>query len=58
MYDSLYNKILHLSESLVVYPGHDYGELQKSTIGREKKANYVLQHSSREDFLSFMKSDG
>ena len=44
MYDSLYNKILHLSESLVVYPGHDYGELQKSTIGREKKANYVLQH--------------
>ncbi|HZE77277.1 MAG TPA: MBL fold metallo-hydrolase [Nitrososphaeraceae archaeon] len=58
MYDSLYNKILHLSESLVVYPGHDYGELQKSTIGREKKANYVLQHSSKEDFLSFMKSDG
>jgi len=58
MYDSLYNKILHLSESLIVYPGHDYGELQKSTIGREKKANYVLQHSSKEDFLSFMKSDG
>lgn len=57
MYDSLYNKILHLSESLIVYPGHDYGEVQKSTIGREKKSNYVLQHSSREDFLSFMKSD-
>ena len=31
MYDSLFNKILELEDSIEVYPGHDYGSLMNST---------------------------
>ncbi len=56
MYDSLFEKIAKLHESLVVYPGHDYGSKQTSTIGEEKRTNYVLKARSRADFVRFMAS--
>jgi hydroxyacylglutathione hydrolase len=56
MYDSLLEKIAKLDESLIVYPGHNYGTTQTSTIGQEKKTNNVLKDRSREDFLRFMAS--
>ena len=39
MYDSLFEKIAKLEESLVVYPGHDYGSKKTSTIGEEKRTS-------------------
>ena len=36
MYDSLFNKLLKLNDSVEVYPGHDYGLKPSSTIGEEK----------------------
>jgi glyoxylase-like metal-dependent hydrolase (beta-lactamase superfamily II) len=54
MYDSLFNKILKLNDSIEVYPGHDYGLKSSSTIGEERKSNYVLQPRSLKDFISFM----
>jgi hydroxyacylglutathione hydrolase len=57
MYHSLIDKIATLDESLVVYPGHDYGPTPTSTIYAEKKTNYVLQPRSKKDFLAFMAGD-
>jgi hydroxyacylglutathione hydrolase len=57
MYDSLLNQVATLDESLIVYPGHDYGPTPTSTINAEKKTNYVLQPRSKKDFLAFMASD-
>jgi glyoxylase-like metal-dependent hydrolase (beta-lactamase superfamily II) len=57
MYHSLFDKIAKLDESLVVYPGHNYGSNPNSTIGREKETNYALQPRSEQDFISFMTSD-
>ena len=57
MYNSLFEKISELEESLTIYPGHNYGPSPTSTIGKEKKTNYVLQPRSIQDFLSFMSSD-
>jgi hydroxyacylglutathione hydrolase len=57
MYDSLLNKVATLDESLIVYPGHDYGPTPTSTINAEKKTNYVLQPRSKKDFLAFMASN-
>jgi hydroxyacylglutathione hydrolase len=57
IYHSLFDKIAKLDESLIVYPGHDYGPHPTSTIGLEKKTNYVMQSRSIQDFLSFMVSD-
>ena len=57
MYDSLLAKVATLDESLIVYPGHDYGQTPTSTIYAQKKTNYVLRPRSKKDFLAFMASD-
>ena len=54
MYDSLFNKILKFEDTVEVYPGHDYGALPNSTIGRERASNYTLQPRSLKDFIEFM----
>lgn len=55
MYDSLLGRIVKLDDGLVVLPGHDYGVTPTSTIGREKRENYVLQPRTRAEFLEFLK---
>ncbi len=54
MYDSLFNKLMKLSDNVEVYPGHDYGQKPHSTIGEERRSNYVLQPRSLEEFVIFM----
>jgi hydroxyacylglutathione hydrolase len=54
LYQSLFNKILKLDDGVEVYPGHDYGAKPSSTIGYERKTNYVLQPRSQSEFLAFM----
>jgi glyoxylase-like metal-dependent hydrolase (beta-lactamase superfamily II) len=54
LYESLFNKLLSLDDSVEVYPGHDYGSRPSSTIGYERKNNYVLQPRSLKDFIIFM----
>lgn len=54
MYHSLFDILAKLDERLVVYPGHNYGQSPTSTIGREKKTNYVLQPRTKQEFLEFM----
>jgi len=55
MYDSLHRRLLALDDALVVLPGHDYGPTPTSTIGREKRENYVLAPRTREEFVRFMR---
>ncbi len=55
MYDSLFNKLMKLGDEVEVYPGHDYGPRPHSTIGEEKRTNYVLEKRSLEEFVEFMK---
>jgi hydroxyacylglutathione hydrolase len=54
LYDSLFKKLLKLDDATEVYPGHDYGLKSSSTMGEEKKSNYVLQPRKLEDFVNFM----
>ena len=54
MYDSLFNKILPLQDSIEVYPGHDYGRSPSSTIGYERRNNYTLKTRTKEEFIQFM----
>ena len=54
MYDSLFGKVLSLSDDVEVYPGHDYGATPSSTIGRERKTNYTLETRTLEEFMDFM----
>ena len=59
LYDSLHQKLLTLSDEVLVYPAHGAGSLcgrnmraeRSSTIGTERLTNYALQISSKEDFV-------
>lgn len=55
LYDSLFNKILPLSDDLEIHPGHDYGPKPYSTLGYERKHNYVLQPRRKDEFIRFMR---
>lgn len=55
LYDSLFNKLMKLDDEVAVYPGHDYGTKRCSTIGEERRSNYVLQHRTVKEFVSFMR---
>ncbi len=60
LYDSLKNKILPLSDDIIVYPGHGAGsacgknmsEETQDTLGHQKKVNYALdERLSKDDFI-------
>ena len=54
MYHSLLDKLSKLDDKIEVYPGHDYGPKPHSTIGEQKRTNYVLEKRTLQEFLEFM----
>ena len=42
MYASLHEKIMHLPDELIIYPGHDYGEKPFDSLGNQKRVNKTL----------------
>ena len=57
LYESLFCKLVKLSDELEVYPGHDYGDKPHSKLGYEKKHNYTLKPRSKDEFVKFMAED-
>lgn len=51
LYNSLYNIILKLPDSTIIYPGHRYGPWATSTLLKQKECNPFLTCSNEEDFL-------
>ena len=54
IYHSLFDKLGKLDDKTEVYPGHDYGPKPSSTIGEQKRTNYVLEKRTLKEFLEFM----
>ncbi len=55
LYDSLFNKLLQLPDTMKVYLAHDYKDRSSSTIGAEKASNPRLQKHDRAEFVALMK---
>ena len=53
-YDSLFDGVLKLPESMLVYPAHDYKGDMVSTIGEERANNPRLQVGSRSEYIELM----
>ena len=53
-YDSLFDGVLKLPESTLVYPAHDYKGDTVSTIGEERANNPRLQVGSRAEYIELM----
>ena len=54
LYHSLFEVLYSLDDDLVLYSGHNYGGNPISTLGNEKKTNFVMQRRSEEEFLEMM----
>jgi glyoxylase-like metal-dependent hydrolase (beta-lactamase superfamily II)/rhodanese-related sulfurtransferase len=54
LYDSLFNRVLHLDPALKVYPAHDYKGRSHSTIGDELATNPRLQKRDAAEFIEMM----
>lgn len=54
MYHSLVNILRKMDDNLVMYPGHDYGSTPTSTMGAQKKMNFVMQPRTEAEFLEIM----
>jgi len=54
LYDSLFNKLMHLPENTLVYPAHDYAGMTVSSIGEEKNYNPRLQVKDKTAFIDMM----
>ncbi len=53
-YDSIFNKLLTLSEDTIVYPGHDYRSVCESRISEEKQFNPRLQVAGKAEYVELM----
>jgi hydroxyacylglutathione hydrolase len=59
MYDTIQNKLMPLSDDVIVYPAHgpgtscgkNLGPETVSTIGAQRKNNYAMQPQTREEFI-------
>lgn len=50
MFQTLQKKIRTLSDNLIVYPGHDYGDKPFDTLGNQKRTNKTLKVKSLQEF--------
>lgn len=54
LYHSLFDVLYSLDDNLVMYPGHNYGNTETSTLGQEKITNLVMQKRTQEQFVELM----
>jgi sulfur dioxygenase len=55
-FDSIFNKLLRLPDSTMVFPAHDYKGETVSTIGEERAFNPRLQVKSVDQYVALMNS--
>ncbi|MBM3904203.1 MAG: MBL fold metallo-hydrolase [Thaumarchaeota archaeon] len=54
LYHSIVDILRKMDDSLVMYPGHNYGSTPTSTLGTQKKMNFVMQPRTEAEFLEIM----
>ncbi|TMA55137.1 MAG: MBL fold metallo-hydrolase [Deltaproteobacteria bacterium] len=54
MYRSLTQVLGALPDETILYPGHNYADRPRSTLGDEKRTNMMMRFRTLQDFLSVM----
>ena len=54
LFHSLFDILYSLDDDLVMYPGHNYGHTEISTIGKEKITNTIFQKRTEAQFVEMM----
>ena len=56
-YHTLYSTSRSLPDDLLVYPGHDYNGLERSTLQEEKNTNPKMNFDTEEEFVRYMERE-
>ena len=56
-YHTLYYIYRSLPDDLLVYPGHDYNGLERSTLEEEKNTNPKMNFDTEEEFVRYMERE-
>jgi len=56
LYESLFERLLRLDDSLFVHPAHNYKDLSPTTLEEQKRTNPRLQKTGRGEFVEMMRS--
>jgi glyoxylase-like metal-dependent hydrolase (beta-lactamase superfamily II) len=56
LYESLFQRLLRLDGSLLVYPAHNYRNLEPTTLDAQKKTNPRLRKTERSEFVEMMRN--
>ena len=54
LFHSLFDLLYPLDDNLILYPGHNYGHSEVSTIGQEKITNMIFQKRTEQQFIEMM----
>ena len=54
LYHSIFAVLHNLDENLIMYPGHNYGNSETSTLGQEKITNHIMQKRTEQQFIDMM----
>lgn len=54
LYHSLVDVLRKMDDTLLMYPGHNYGSTPTSSLGTQKKMNFVMQPRTEAEFLEIM----
>ncbi|MDE5019013.1 MBL fold metallo-hydrolase, partial [Francisella tularensis subsp. holarctica] len=49
-YDSIMNKLMSLPGSTIIYPGHDYNGITRSSVAEERQNNPRLKVKSPDEY--------
>ena len=55
LYDSIVGILANLNDGLTIYPGHNYGSTNTSTIRQEKQTNIIFKYKNKHEFLNIFK---
>ena len=56
LFESVFQRLLRLDGSLLVYPAHNYKNLPATTLDEQRQTNPRLQKSDRAEFVEMMQS--
>ena len=52
MFDTIYNKLLKMSDDTIIFPGHNYSEKKQDTIASQKITNPYMQYENLVSFVN------
>ena len=51
MFDTIYNKLMKMSDSTIIYPGHNYADKKHDELKNQKKTNPYMQYDNLMAFV-------